>query len=190
MVCDDEKAALKRESKNSESSKFSDGSRIETFAWPRREVGREQAKGETPSSSISSNKKCLARNAEKDERNSLEPARETLRPGDLRPEQRGNHGGGALECVQENPIKTIVRLVYACRDLQQQGLHHCYGEASSRRPHCLNLILGPFSPSSSIAHNPEPALSPRPPKQMAQWHNLAQTHPSTSKPLSDQSHAL
>jgi hypothetical protein len=95
MVCDDEKAALKRESKNSESSKFSDGSRIETFAWPRREVGREQAKGETPSSSISSNKKCLARNAEKDERNSLEPARETLRPGDLRPEQRGNHGGGA-----------------------------------------------------------------------------------------------
>ena len=81
MVCDDEKAALKRESKNSESSKFSDGSRIETFAWPRREVGREQAKGETPSSSISSNKKCLARNAEKDERNSLEPARETLRPG-------------------------------------------------------------------------------------------------------------
>ena len=81
MVCDDEKAALKRESKNSESSKFSDRSRIETFAWPRREVGREQAKGETPSSSISSNKKCLARNAEKDERNSLEPARETLRPG-------------------------------------------------------------------------------------------------------------
>ncbi len=138
MVCDDEKAALKRESKNSESSKFSDGSRVETFAWPRREVGREQATGETPSSSISSNKKCLARNAEKDERNSLEPARETLRPGDLRPEQRGNHGGGALECVQENPIKTIVRLVYAWRDLQQQGLHHCYGEASSRRPHCLN----------------------------------------------------
>ena len=152
MVCDDEKAALKRESKNSESSKFSDGSRIETFAWPRREVGHEQAKGETPSSSISSNKKCLARNAEKDERNSLEPARETLRPGVRSP--------------------------------------HCYGEASSRRPHCLNLILGPFSPSSSIAHNPEPALSPRPPKQMAQWHNLAQTHPSTSKPLSDQSHAL
>jgi hypothetical protein len=58
MVRDDEKAALKRESKNSESSKFSDGSRIETFAWPRREVGREQAKGETPPSSISSNKKC------------------------------------------------------------------------------------------------------------------------------------
>jgi hypothetical protein len=53
MVCDDEKAALKRESKNSESSKFSDGSRIETFAWPRRAVGHEQAKGETPSSSIS-----------------------------------------------------------------------------------------------------------------------------------------
>jgi hypothetical protein len=58
MVCGDEKAALKRESKNSESSKFSDGSRIETFAWPRREVGHEQAKGETPSSSILSNKKC------------------------------------------------------------------------------------------------------------------------------------
>jgi hypothetical protein len=28
------------------------------------------------------------------------------------------------------------------------------------------------------------------PKQMARWHNLAQTHPATSKPLSDQSHAL
>ena len=55
MVCDDEKAALKRESKNSESSKFSDGSRIETFAWPHRAVGHEQAKGETPSSSISFN---------------------------------------------------------------------------------------------------------------------------------------
>ena len=74
----------------------------------------------------------LASTAEKDERNSLEPARETLRPGDLRPEQRGNHGGGALECVQENPIKTIVRLVYAWRDLQQQGLHHCYNEREER----------------------------------------------------------
>jgi hypothetical protein len=74
----------------------------------------------------------LASTAEKDERNSLEPARETLRPGDLRLEQRGNHGGGALEFVQENPIKTIVRLVYAWRDLQQQGLHHCYNEREER----------------------------------------------------------
>jgi len=36
------------------------------------------------------------------------------------------------QCVQENPIKTIVRLVYAWRDLQQQGLHHCYNEREER----------------------------------------------------------
>ncbi len=51
-------------------------------------------------------------------------------PGDV--EAGGSTSRAALECVQENPIKTIVRLVYAWRDLQQQGLHHCYNEREER----------------------------------------------------------
>jgi hypothetical protein len=59
--------------------------RADDFAWPRREVGREQAKGETPCIRTVRRQNRLASTTEKDERNSLEPARETLRPPDLRP---------------------------------------------------------------------------------------------------------